>query len=263
MSRSGQIFRLCFALTGIVASGSAFARKAPPPPAPPETPAYSWSGFYVGANLGYGIGSASATESSFSAGLAGTPLLTNAPDLGVSGVIGGGQIGYDWQTAPTWLVGVEADFQGSGQRGSGTFTNPFASVADGVQVDNKWFGTVRGRVGYIQDNTNLWYVTGGFAFGRDELKLSETNGFFPASPTSGTFSKTNGGWTLGGGVESHLFGNWTAKIEYLYMDLGTISGTSQSFAPFFVGGPLFLASGITASAHIHDNIVRAGLNYKF
>ncbi len=225
--------------------------------APSPSPAWNWSGFYVGVNVGYGIASDPLTETS--SNVAFPVLLANSANLGVNGVIGGGQIGYNWQTAPNWLVGFEADFQGSGQRGSATFTNSAAVAStDTVQVDTDWFGTVRGRIGYIQDNVNLWYVTGGLAYGRDELKLSQTNSIFPALPTAGTFTKTNTGWTIGGGLESHLFGNWTGKIEYLYIDLGTISGTSQSFV-----APGVVASGITASARIHDNIVRAGLNYKF
>jgi outer membrane immunogenic protein len=208
-------------------------------------------------HVGYGIASDPLTENSFN--VAFPVLMANSANLSVDDVTGGGQIGYNWQTAPNWLVGFEADFQGSGQRGSAKFTNSAAIASvDTVEVDNDWFGTVRGRVGYIQDNINLWYVTGGLAYGRDELKLSQTNLIFPINPAAGTITKTNTGWTLGGGVESHLFGNWTGKIEYLYVDLGTISGTSQTLI-----APGVVSSGITASVHLRDNIVRVGLNYKF
>jgi outer membrane immunogenic protein len=132
-------------------------------------------------------------------------------------------------------------------------------TTDTVGLDINWFGTARARAGYIADNTNLWYVTGGYAYGRTELALTSTNFVIPGVTANGITQKTTSGWTLGGGLESHLFGNWTAKLEYLYVDLGTIGGTAVAFiAP---GVPA--AAAISASAHVRDNIARAGLNYKF
>lgn len=246
---------------GGVASAADMSLKAPPPAA---APAWSWAGWYAGINVGYGAGDASVTEQS-SSPAAGFALLSNTTHMSVGGVIGGGQIGYNWQTAPNWLVGLEADFQGSGQRHTDTFSSGFppgTSVVDTVGVDVDWFGTVRGRLGYIADNTNLWYVTGGYAYGRTELHLTSTNSIGippPFNAAAGSFDKTASGWTLGGGLESHLVGHWTGKIEYLYVDLGTISGAAGT-TPLGAPAPTTL---ISASAHVHDNIMRAGLNYKF
>jgi outer membrane immunogenic protein len=255
-----RLIALLFATTicAQVASAADLARKAPPVQAP--VPVWTWAGWYVGVNLGYSAGDASLTENSGSP-LASLAYLSNTAHVNLNGVIGGGQIGYNWQTAPNWLVGLEADFQGSGQRSTATFSSVFPgiSMVDTVGVDINWFGTVRGRVGYITDNTNLWYVTGGYAYGRTELNLTSSDFVFPANPAAGTLHKVDSGWTLGGGLESHLFGNWTGKIEYLYVDLGTITGTASSF---LVAG-LPPVTQISVSAHVHDNIMRAGLNYKF
>jgi outer membrane immunogenic protein len=175
-----------------------------------------------------------------------------------NGIIGGGQIGYNWLTAPNWLVGVEADLQGSGQKGSVSFKSfTVLPAVDTVGVNLDWFGTVRARVGYIVNNSNLWYVTSGYAYGRTELSFADNNGLVPGVIASGVTHKTMSGWTLGGGLESHLVGNWTAKLEYLYVDLGTIRGTASAS---FLG---LLVANTFDSAHIRDNIVRAGLNYKF
>jgi len=221
--------------------------------------AWSWAGWYAGVNLGYGVGDPSVSENS-SSPLTGASFLSNSAATNADGIIGGAQIGYNWQSAPNWLVGVEADFQESAQKHTAWFSSAgFTPTADTVGVDVDWFGTVRGRIGYIVNNSNVWYVTGGYAYGRTELALTSTNFQFPGIVANGATHKTSSGWTIGGGLESRLFGNWTAKLEFLYVDLGTISGTATAFvAP---GTPP--STAIFASAHIRDNVFRAGLNYKF
>lgn len=205
--------------------------------APPV--AYNWTGFYVGGNVGGGF--ASFSDSSTVRGVT-TTRTTNA-----DGVIGGGQIGYNYQFAPSWVAGVETDFQGSSQNKSST------SVAAGVtttQTDSlPWFGTARGRIGYSPVDRWLVYATGGLAYG--ELKAMDT--FHTANmvaTTTGTTTKV--GWTVGGGVEAALFGNWTGKIEYLYIDLPNTTFNSVAFA-----------RPDTISTHLHENIGRVGMNYRF
>ena len=112
-----------------------------------------------------------------------------------------------------------------------------------------WFGTVRGRVGILATPKVLLYATGGLAYG--EVNSSETI----ATPVPSAFSasKTNVGWTVGVGIEGVISGNWTAKLEYLYVDLGTVSGS-------------FTLPGTDISyynSRIIDNVLRAGVNYKF
>jgi outer membrane immunogenic protein len=257
MTKTRVTIALAATLIATPALAADLALKGPAP----FGPSWSWAGFYAGVNVGYGIGDPSVTENS-SAPIGPGALFSNSAGLTADGVIGGAQIGYNWVTAPNWLVGVEADFQESAQKHTDTFSTNFpppVPTTDTVGLNIDWFGTARARVGYIADNANLWYVTGGYAYGRSELALTSTNFVVPGVVANGFTHQVTSGWTLGGGLESHLFGNWTAKLEYLYVDLGTISGSAAAF----IGPGVPAATAISASAHIHDNIARAGLNYKF
>jgi len=160
-----------------------------------------------------------------------------------AGFAGGGQIGYNWQFSPSWLFGVEGDVQGLDQK-----ETAFPSLMNSLQRSIDWFATARARFGYTNGDW-LWYVTGGGAWGNIKQTFSLIN--IPAVTGSVSSSTTNGGGTVGGGVETHLWGNWTAKAEYLYLDLGSISGS-------------FVAEGVVfnENAHVHDHIVRVGINYK-
>jgi outer membrane immunogenic protein len=218
----------------------------------PQAAGYNWSGFYGGANAGYGLANASVAESIAIVGLG--QASRNSTDLSIMGAVVGGQIGYNWQpNMSNWLLGLETDFQWSGQRGSTTFAVVFPTgVSETVDASIRWFGTVRGRAGFVTDNANLWYVTGGLAYAQTDLSFA-TN-ITGAPTTFSSIASTMLGWTLGGGLESHLGGNWTGKIEYLYLGLGNLSG----------GAPLFggLAQQ-SASMDLRDHIIRVGLNYRF
>jgi outer membrane immunogenic protein len=227
----------------------------------PQTPAvaapYNWAGFYAGVNVGYSWGHQDNSMGVSTTVLVnGTPVSTTSTVLEnsdhLNGIIGGGQIGYNWQINH-WVFGFEADFQGSGQRTDGVFNFPgiLITVAGGPPVTTPglsvnytdkldWFGTVRGRVGLAFDRW-LPYVTGGWAFGNGETSVS-------ISGAAATFSASKGysGWTIGGGVEWAFRDNWRAKLEYLYIDFGD--------------GPTGTA---IVSNKLTDNIVRIGLNYKF
>ena len=269
------------ALIGTPVRAADMAIKAPPPPAP----VYSWTGFYVGGNIGYSWGKASGDLNDpaidIFSGL-GTLPTSFSESLKPKGGIGGGQFGYNYQINPTWVVGLEADLQASNEHASnsqsastsGVFIGPgitgLTSSAVGTTFDARisWFGTARARAGVLITPTTLFYATGGLAFGG--VKVSGSGGAninlaaciagigcIPTGSASGAFafnqSTTKTGWTLGGGVEGALTGNWTWKAEYLYLDLGSESG---SVADNFGG----IASW---SAKFTDNIVRVGLNYKF
>jgi outer membrane immunogenic protein len=238
-----------FALPAFAADLPArMAVKAPPAPLPS-----TWTGLYIGANVGYSAGtSSSSTTSSL-----GTPFLSGGSDIAVTGAVGGFQAGYNWQIDPTWLVGVEGDFQWAGQRGSFNTTD---LVPDSINVESKldWFATVRGRFGVITGNT-LWYVTGGWAEGRRELNVSSA---ISGSTLTGSLNTTvdRSGWVAGGGVETKLWNsNWSAKLEYLHLDLGEIS----SAYPLTANGVVVPASSTATTSHFHDEIVRVGVNYKF
>jgi outer membrane immunogenic protein len=230
--------------------------------ASPAVSAYNWSGFYIGGNVGLSVGRG--------------PTSTNFLDsferfnLSPIGVVGGGQIGYNWQTAANWVVGVEADFQGSGQRESSTCVfictppNP-TTVFEREFFAQKlpWFGTVRGRAGWTSGAT-LYYATGGWAYGRvttdlDFLQISTFPGFAGTKSAVRSFGQNQSGWTVGAGIETQLFGNWTGKLEYLYIDLGTVDGVATTVGT----GALPGGESVAFSSHIRDHVVRVGVNYKW
>jgi outer membrane immunogenic protein len=232
--------------------------------APAPVPYYSWSGFYFGGNIGYGVG----IDRSNSSLIQGTSNSFTAADSAVtpSGAIGGVQFGYNWQGGPNWLVGFEADFQGSAQKATSCvqscLTFPGESIGNITSTQSlDYFGTVRGRFGFV-DRSNVFYVTGGGAYGHVNHSLEVLTAQFtpPASSFDGvaTTSDNKFGWVVGAGMESSLGGNWTAKVEYLYMDLGSMTTVLSGNAG--AGGGPFTA---TVTSNIHDNIVRAGLNYRF
>lgn len=167
---------------------------------------YSWAGPYIGGNLGYEWGS-----------------VTNNP-TSPSGLTGGVEAGYNFQNG-SWVFGVEGDINATGA------DDTFAPW----QFSNPWFGTVRGRAGYAFSNI-LFYATGGLAFG--ELRGETFGGL--------TESHTNVGWTAGLGAEFGLTQNWSAKIEYIFVDLAE--------SPFAITG---------VSNGYHFGTVRAGVNYHF
>lgn len=222
-------------------------------------PGLNWSGFYAGVNAGYGIATGTANNTTVDTG-AGEVISSTSDAANLKGALGGAQVGYNWQVSPLALFGLEADIQGAAQRFS-TTTLPTSGGTPGdfqtVTGKLDWFGTVRGRLGFIAHGTTLLYGTAGFAYGGLSLGLNDnlSNYAGATSVQSGNFSKTAAGWTAGAGIETLLVGNWTARAEYLYVDLGTISGTIPLVANAI---PYGIHSG---SMEVHDHIVRAGLNY--
>ncbi|MCK1517057.1 porin family protein [Bradyrhizobium sp. 190] len=210
--------------------------------APALAAVYDWTGFYIGVNAGVGLGRDRLQHDWIGAG---TPYsFYTSPQGG----FGGGQFGYNWQTGSVLgpiVFGVEADFQGAGL--SDDRTN-FSIIAVNTAYSQKldWFGTARGRIG-IANGPVLSYVTAGYAFGN-----VKTNATQSALGVTSTFStdRTQSGWVVGSGVEAALGGNWTGKIEYLYLNLGNKTDASTLFAP------------TTINTEIRENIFRVGLNYR-
>jgi outer membrane immunogenic protein len=237
--------------------------------APPPAPWYDWTGFYAGLNLGYSWGRSwtSYTGTSLIPGGAIAPFSTSQ---NMDGILGGGQIGYNWQFNRNWLFGLEADIQGTGQRGtatlptvSGTFgvvaLFPYTTTAT-LSQKLPWFGTVRARLGFEPSDHWLLYATGGLAYGEVDstytVSTTTVGGGGPATTTAAASSNsTRAGWTIGAGSEWALSGQWTAKVEYLYIDLGHDSTS-------FTGGSGAYSS-LAGSSHVTDNILRVGLNYRF
>jgi outer membrane immunogenic protein len=244
------------------ASAADMAVKAPPPP---PVPVYSWTGWYVGVNGGYAWGDSTGNLNAFSTtpggnfgpavAAGGTPTFLGAKH---EGGFGGAQVGYNWQMT-NWLLGAEADIQGAGIGQTSTIVFPggggtVPSVSTG-RDHLDWFGTVRGRVGFVASSV-LFYGTGGFAYGG--VHSSVTNVFTPgaAGTFAGSSSDTRFGWAAGAGVEWGFAPNWSVKGEYLHVDLG--SSNTTMFDP--VNFPTAFA---TYRFHHELDTVRVGVNYHF
>jgi outer membrane immunogenic protein len=221
-----RILAACFVVGALVSAQAANAAdlsvaplyKAPPPA--PVTPAYNWSGFYLGVNGGGGWGHSSWDATSTS--------------MNSSGAQVGGTAGYNWQFGNA-VLGLEGDLDWSNLKGTSN-----SALCPGCMTSDSWLSTVRGRAGYAFGGI-MPYVTGGLAVG-------DIRAAVPGFPGD---SSTNAGWTVGGGLEVALPGNWTAKAEYLHVDLGRMNcGTSCGVAP-------------TDNVSMHEDVVRAGLNYHF
>lgn len=264
----------------------AFAADIPvkaPRPAPVLVETWNWNGFYVGGNGGYSWGRSRTTVDYFSAPT-GTPIVPPAGSVtsgtfNLDGGVAGGQVGYNW-AGNGWLWGFELDAQWSGEKGTGIFTCAAPGGALGVcnpgptflppgavagttltlEQHIQWFGTLRARAGWLITPSVLLYGTGGLAFGsiKSSGALSGLNNFGLPVSTLFSNSQTKAGWIVGGGIEGHLGGNWTGKLEYLYMDLGTVTNQVT-----LVTIPPSTGIGVNTSSRITDSIFRAGINYHF
>jgi outer membrane immunogenic protein len=244
-----------------IASAADLPRKAPAPPPPPI--AFNWTGFYVGGHAGYmWVNSSdeitSATPNSF---IIGQDIPSSIP-LDPKGFIGGGQVGYNWQSPGSRFVyGLEADISWTNLDTTAALPGPADSTR--LMTANQkmdWFGTLRGRLGYTLVDQWLAYVTGGLAYGHASLSTALTR---PGNPfgcngnncQSGSVSDTKVGWTIGGGLEWAFANHWSVKAEYLYFDLGGLSHQMTD--------PEFPTIIFNASADFKGSIARVGLNYQF
>jgi outer membrane immunogenic protein len=199
--------------------------------APPPVAAFDWTGFYIGANIGYGFGHADGT----------TLGVSGSEDL--NGVLGGGQIGYNWQVG-NWILGIEADGQGTDQKSSTTISGGGITVTQSDSLP--WFVTARGRIGYAIAPMYMIYATGGGAWAdfKSDFAISGVG--------TSTWETTHGGWAAGAGIEGAIDRNWSWKAEYLHIDTGTFNTTVTQFG-----------IAIPASIRLTDDIGRFGINYRF
>ncbi len=208
------------ALTAAANAADLPRRQAMPTKAPAYV-AYNWSGLYLGINGGWGFGTSN---------FRGIPGTGN---FDIDGGMVGGTLGYNWQFGQT-VVGLETDLDWSNINGTA------ACGAFNCRTRNNYFGTARGRIGYAFDRF-LPYVTGGLAYG--DIQANTTT--FPGA------SATRAGWTVGAGAEFAITGPLTAKVEYLYADLGRFDcSTACTVTP-------------PQRVDLRTSIVRAGLNYRF
>jgi opacity protein-like surface antigen len=211
-----------------------------------------WTGFYVGANGGYGGDRADAVVNLASA----LPVASSTQTQNhTSGFIAGGQLGYNRQLSNHVVVGLETDAQWSGVKASHQASNgPGAFTLTDISNGLDWFGTTRARLGWASGST-LTYVTGGVAYGDVSAQGSQISGGL----FSGSATQTKVGWTIGGGVEYALNQNLSLKAEYLYIDFGGVAGAAYGLAPSPV--PPFIGSFSTGN--FTANVTRIGLNWRF
>ena len=231
-------------------------------PAPVVVPPLTWAGPYICFNIGGAWGHtdfvASGNTTAFGPASLAAYNANGSPTLDSSGVIGGVQIGYNYQIQ-NWVFGVEADFNGLGRRASynsGNFLLPTSGATANIQITDKadWLITARGRLGYAFNNW-LLYATGGAAWSNINYSWLYQNLTIGVTETV-SWTNHSTGWTVGGGLEWAWTRNWSVRGEYLYIDFGTRS-TTGFFTPLFTGLPN------THSAHSFLNLGRIAINYKF
>lgn len=258
-------------LIGLVAVGALIAGpamaadmgmpvKAPPAPVAAE---FSWTGWYIGANLG---GSWANVPENFAIPILGAAVANTATS---TSIVGGGQIGYNYQINHI-VLGIEADFDG--RHNSNNFSClvvaptgcvPASASILGLQDTQNWLGTVRGRLG-VAFNRVFLYGTGGLAYGNVQHTLNETQltgiGGAPLAALIVSDDTTRTGWAAGVGAEYAINDNWSIGLEWLHVDLGTDTLNTPT--------PAVVISTVTfnpSSASFHDrsDIVRARLDYRF
>ena len=246
---------LAFAATGQVLAAD-LPQPVPPPQAPAVyvptvAPVYNWGGIYFGANGGYGFGNSEWSDPNNASGLGSTG------NFSTTGFLVGPTVGVNFQT-DAFVFGIEGDFDASwldGKSSSGFCGSGFPGggggalgfgVAAQCETKNTWLSTVRARVGYAADRV-LFYGTAGGAFGSIE-----------AGANGGLISSTKAGWTAGAGVEVAFADNWTARVEYLYVDLE--NATCNTANPCGLDAP-----GVPANQTVkfNANLIRLGVDYKF
>jgi len=215
------ILAACAGLLAAAAASPSFAADMPGPyVAPAYSPAFNWTGFYAGINGGYAFGKTNWTDT--------TGATTG--DFDFTGALAGGTLGYNIQTG-SWVWGFEADGAYSSLKGT--------DAAACCETKNDWLATARGRFGFAFGQW-LPFLTAGAAFG--DVKMTAV-GF-------GSATATRFGWTAGGGLEYAFMGAWSAKVEYLYADLGKASCGAAT-------------CGLDTDVTFKTSIVRAGVNYHF
>ena len=242
-----------------IGSGGAFAADmAPYYRAPLPMPAFSWTGFYIGGDIG-----GAWTHQDVSSVCVGCNQAPGAATITASGVIGGFYGGYNLQLAPQWVVGIEGDWSWDSLSGSAAFPNLFASggpVGSGGIAwtsDPRWLASVRGRLGWTWTPTALLYITGGAAWAG--TNYTGVNAFSGGCPNCSaiSFSQTKPGWVLGGGVEWAPWANsWLVRAEYLHYQFSGTTVVPTSLSPGTIPGSLTWGD-------MSVDEVRAGIAYKF
>jgi outer membrane immunogenic protein len=248
-------FRALIASVAFIALGTAVAGAADMPvkaPSPPPPPVFSWTGFYIGANIGGAWADNRWNDTLF---------LTSFNNNNSGVFIGGGQIGGNYQVGQ-FVIGGEWDFDWAGNNNNNSGTSVVIPTVGSILVtnNNRWITTVAARFGFALDHLLLYGKAGGGWVGNNNLTV--TNLTTGVSFTCGTFStltscgSNTGGWLAGAGVEYAFTNNWTVKFEYDYLGLGNRTFVIPATAPF-LGGDTF------TSGNRNISMVKVGVNYLF
>jgi len=220
-------------------------------------PTFSWTGFYLGASVGYGwgeVGSSGDWANYLGDIYPGAATLNSTGSIEPEGWFGGGQIGYNYQMVNNVVIGVEADLFFADKNDSRSYSAFAPGIGLGaesygaISAEIETFGTVRARLGYAFDRF-MPYVTGGLAWANVKVRdqWADYNGGVLVSSGSSSRSETEWGWAIGGGMEYAFTDNWTAKVEYMYTDIGSVTWDRRSSSDF----------DVTSST------LKVGVNYKF
>jgi outer membrane immunogenic protein len=225
-------------------------------------PPFNWTGLYFGGNVGYGW-ARHESETSFEGPVAGGPTaigigavdlsFTTANSSGdLKGLIAGAQVGFNWQ-AGIWVFGLELDGQWSGQQQSGAIECSTGLCTGSHDVRLRSLVTARARAGVAFDRVLAYGTVGGaWANLRDDLALTVN----AVTANFLSISDTAFGWTAGAGVELAFWDNWSARLEFLHVNIKDFN--AEAAIPGIIGAGVAIQS-----ANFHDNIVRVGVNYRF
>ncbi|MGJ4948649.1 outer membrane protein [Bradyrhizobium sp. HKCCYLS20291] len=237
MTRLGKFGGSALLLLLVTANASAADLSAARPyvKAPAAAEAFSWSGFYVGANGGYGWAGASTTDA----------VIRTSTSHTATGGLAGAQIGYNWQVAP-WVFGIEADGDWASIKGSA----PCPNVGFNCGSETQALASLRGRIGWASGPT-LLYATGGLGYASARYMATTGAAGLPVVGVTGSFTSDRWGWALGGGVEYGFARNWSAKLEYLHYGFNDVTMPPGALS----------ANPVNASLRV--DTIKVGINYHF
>ncbi len=258
------------AMTAVPAMAADLSRPVYKAPPAPVAPAFSWTGWYVGFTAGGEWGTSDpATTTVFSPtgyfASSSVPAIAaaGAQHISMTGATAGGELGYNWQSG-LLVLGAETDFQYFGLKGSSSSSALYPccaptgfTISSNVKTD--WLFTLRPRLGIAADHW-LLYATGGLAVSEVKANFLFTDTFATAME-SASISSTRAGWVAGVGAEYAFAGPWSVKVEYLHVDLGSISTTSSNLTAF-VPAVSFPTNVFSHSINLKSDVVRAGVNFR-
>jgi outer membrane immunogenic protein len=241
--------RLLLASVSMIAIIAASPGQAKDRPRPAQAMPFNWTGCYIGGHAGYGWGSKTFTDNmpGYLVSPFGGAVAPSVSD-GINGILGGGQLGCNYQISANWVLGLEGEISAADI--SGGVTSPYPDNP-AFHAKTDWIGAVTGRFGYAWDHA-LIYVKGGAAWAEDQYSYGSSYlGSYSAS-------ETRGGWTIGAGLEWAFANDWSAKIEYDYYDFG-----SRDLIFAYGGGAVVSYGPQLENVKQQIEAIKIGINYRF